>query len=138
MKQRLNCVLLIDDDEATNFLNEMTIEEADCAQNVVAVQGGQEALAYLQAKQGDIYPQPDLIFLDINMPAMNGWEFLDEYRKLDKAMRGRIIVVMLTTSINPDDEEKSKTYEEVEDYLSKPLTREKLMEIIKANFPEKL
>lgn len=78
MKQKLNCILLIDDDEPTNFLNQYIIEEADCAHTVLVEQSGRDAIDYLksrkvQATDDPQYPLPDLLFLDINMPAMDGW-----------------------------------------------------------------
>ena len=106
MKQKLNCILVIDDDEPTNFFTRIILEEADCCTHIKTVQSGQEALDYLaqSEKPGadpNLYPSPDLIFLDINMPAMNGWEFLDEYRNLSIAPQHKIIMVMLTTSLFP-------------------------------------
>ena len=138
MKQKLNCILLIDDDEATNFLSEIVIEEVDCAEKVVAVQSGQKALDYLRSKEDGEHPCPDLIFLDINMPGMNGWEFLEQYKQLDKEQQGKIIMVMLTTSVNPDDAQKAKTIDIIDDYKNKPMTVEVLQEILEKYFPEKL
>ena len=80
--------------------------------------------------------QPDLIFLDINMPGMNGWEFLEEYNKLDKEIQSRVMVIMLTTSDNPDDSMRAKTWGFVSDYITKPLTKERLKDIIDAHFKE--
>src|SRR5688500_20068236 len=83
MKQKLNCILLIDDDELTNFLNRMVIEEVDCASRVEIMQSARDALKYLTntTPEGN-YPRPDLVFLDINMPAMDGWEFIEKYNQL--------------------------------------------------------
>ncbi len=134
MKKKLNCILLIDDDESTNFINKRVVEKSGYSEKCIAVQGGQAALDYLQSKEDGKYPQPDLIFLDINMPAMNGWEFLDEYRKLDKEIQGRIIVVMLTTSLNPDDKEKAKKYTEISGFKNKPLSVHMLEEILQEYF----
>src|SRR5258708_36657106 len=106
MNKKLNCILLIDDDEPTNFLNKMTIDQSGCAEWVQVVQSGQEALDYLQGtgrfkNRKEDYPRPDLIFLDINMPAMDGWEFLDKYKELPKDQKAEIVLIMLTTSLNP-------------------------------------
>src|SRR5882762_2086573 len=107
MKKKLDCILLIDDDEPTNYYNSLIIEETGYADHVHVVQSGKKALEYLAnsahlPKHGDSCPGPDLIFLDVNMPAMNGWEFLDKYRKLEKH-EVRPVVVMLTTSLFPED-----------------------------------
>src|SRR5436190_19995991 len=109
MKQKLNTIMLIDDDEPTNFLSKMLIEEAHCAEHIQVADSGKMALEYL-SKSSDC---PDLIFLDINMPAMNGWEFLDKYRELEKHKKGKIIIIMLTNSLNPDDKVKASQMPEI-------------------------
>jgi CheY-like chemotaxis protein len=134
MKTKLNCILMIDDDEPTNFFNRIIVEETGCARHVRIAQSGQEALDYLiQSEKPDadpeLFPSPDLIFLDINMPAMNGWEFLEEYRKLEIAPQ-KIIMVMLTTSLFPDDLVRAKAHNEISGFENKPLTQEKLEAVI--------
>jgi len=136
MKTALNCVLLIDDDEPTNYINKMLIEEAYCTKQVEVVQGGQAALNYLSrfASKPEPGQLPELIFLDINMPAMNGWEFLNKYSELKIENKKKIIIIMLTTSLNPDDEIKAYNVPEVAAFESKPLTREKLKRIVDKYF----
>ena len=136
MKNKLNCVLLIDDDKTTNTLNEMVIRKCGCAHDVKAVKNGIEALKYLKSGENGKHPKPDLIFLDINMPGMDGWEFMEEYYKLEEKYQGNIIVVMLTTSLNPDDREKALELTGLDDFMNKPLTREQFMGVIQKNFPE--
>ena len=142
MKNKINCILLIDDDEPTNFLSQMIIEEANCAAEIQIAYSGGQAIDYLTS-QGtstsgqNTYPRPDLIFLDINMPAMNGWEFLQKYNSLEKEHKGNIVIIMLTTSLNPDDRLRSKDFPDVSGFENKPLTREKLEALLKKHFPEK-
>lgn len=138
MKKKLNCILLIDDDEPTNFINERVIKKLDCAEKVVSVQSALDALQYLQIKTGDLYPCPDIIFLDINMPGMDGWEFLEEYQMLKSDQHGRIVVVLLTTSVNPDDEEKARKMPGVNGFCIKPLTEEIMQEILEMYFADYL
>ena len=142
MKNRINCILLIDDDEPTNFLSQMIIEEADCAAEVQVAYSGDQAIDYLTSQgtstsSQNTFPRPDLIFLDINMPAMNGWEFLQKYNSLEKEHKGNIVIIMLTTSLNPDDRLRSKDFPDVSGFENKPLTREKLEALLKKHFPEK-
>jgi CheY-like chemotaxis protein len=130
MSIQLNCILLIDDDEPTNFLNKMTLEQSGCTSQIHIAQSGQEALDYLR----EAFPRPDLIFLDINMPAMDGWEFLEKYRNLPPARKADIVLIMLTTSLNPDDELRTRAIPEVSGFENKPLNREQLDILLKRYF----
>jgi len=136
MKQKLNCILLIDDDKPTNFINEVVIKQLDCAEKIVVVQNGSQALDYLKSKDDGEHPQPDLIFLDINMPAMNGWEFLEKYTELDKKQHGKVVVIMLTTSLNKDDEMKASGIPYINGFKSKPLTPEIMQEVLEEYFAD--
>jgi CheY-like chemotaxis protein len=136
MEKKLNCILLIDDDEATNFLNKFVIDKTGYVQYVITKHNGHEALHYLRnisADNKDV-PRPDLIFLDINMPAMDGWEFLEEYKKLNEEQKGKMMIVMLTTSLFLEDKEKAMSLPEVSGFENKPLTKEKLEKIMEAFF----
>lgn len=139
MKQKLNCILLIDDDEPTNYLTQIFLEEYGCCKHIKAVQSGGEALEYLSKSAApgadpDQYPSPDLIFLDINMPAMNGWEFLDRYKEMDIGHEHKTIVVMLTTSLFPEDKAKASHREEVAGFEHKPLTIDNVEKILRKHF----
>jgi len=126
MENKLNCILLIDDDEAVNFIHTKVIAKSNCAHGVAVARNGEEALEFLTTKKDEKYPQPDLIFLDINMPVMNGWEFLEEYEKLTLEQKGKELVVMLTTSLNPDDKKKARKIAHIDKFYSKPLDLEQL------------
>lgn len=127
----IKTVLLIDDDEPTNFINKKIIKSSGFVENIHVAQSGQEALNFLSRQ--DI-PNPEIIFLDINMPAMDGWEFLTQYKKLTQTQKGNMLIVMLTTSLNPDDEMKAKEINEVHGFNNKPLTVQMLKEIITKYF----
>ena len=123
--------MLVDDDEDDNFFHEREIIDSHMAKTVVVKDSGKKALDYLRAKTN---PLSDLIFLDINMPGMTGWEFLNEYTLLEEELKGRAVIVMLSTSANPKDIEKAKNWEFVSDYITKPLTKERLEGVIKKYF----
>lgn len=140
MKKKLNCVLLVDDDEATNYLNSIYIEEADIAERIETVLNGREALDYLTSRgkhkiKDELHPQPDLILLDINMPVMDGWDFIQAYKKLDDDMKNNIIIAMLTTSLNPDDKLKAEKISEISVFEHKPLSKKMLKELMEKYFP---
>ena len=134
MNKQLNCILLIDDDEPTNFLNKMTLEQMGCTRHIRVAQSGQEALEYLRTSDPDQRPRPDLIFLDINMPAMDGWEFLQQYKLLPPEQKADIVLIMLTTSLNPDDEIRTRSIPEIAGFENKPLKQIQLEALLKKYF----
>ncbi|MEI7897267.1 MAG: response regulator [bacterium] len=141
MKKKLNCVLLVDDNEPDNFLHARIIEKAGIADFVRVSLNGEDALDLLGAwcspgQAGNSAPLPELIFLDINMPLMDGWEFMDEFRKLQKIHSGRTVIVMLTSSLNPSDISRTERYLGSGCLQRKPLTPETLQEIIRQHFPD--
>jgi CheY-like chemotaxis protein len=133
MNRKLNCILLVDDDPDDNFFHQRIINKMDITHAIAVAKNGIEALEYLRKENQVI---PELIFLDINMPKMNGWEFLEEYKKLDEKQKARITIMMLTTSANPDDVAKANSIEEVTGIRTKPLSVEMLTEILDEHFQD--
>lgn len=133
--QQLDCVLLIDDDEATNFYHTIILEEESTGVHIQSVKSAEEGLDFLLCK-GDYaaLPRPGIIFLDINMPGMNGWDFLVKYDKLSQEILERSIVVMLSTSNNPDDIERAAKIHVVKEFVNKPLTSEAFWKVVNENF----
>ncbi|OFX58130.1 MAG: histidine kinase [Bacteroidetes bacterium GWA2_30_7] len=134
MKPKLKSILLIDDDDATNFYNSYIIKKTEITEKIDVALNGKDAIEFLTNKgkffsESNNYPSPSLILLDINMPVMNGWSFLEEYKKLDPAQKAEIVIVMLTTSLNPDDLLKAESYTDIKEFKNKPLTSEILWEI---------
>jgi CheY-like chemotaxis protein len=129
--KKLNSVLLIDDDPTSCFLTQYIIEEMNIAQHIYTVQSGREALDLLHTNQGEPEAVIELILLDINMPDMDGFEFLEAFEDLPYYLNSS--VVMLTTSSNHRDLDKAKTFR-VADYLNKPITEEKLSDIVNKLF----
>lgn len=128
----LNCILLVDDDEPTNILHQLVWEEVGMAEHIQTASSGREALDYLIAcrdQKGSQYILPDLILLDVNMPAMNGFEFLDAFRRLPRFHDENIKVVLLTTSLLLEDYRQNYASLGITSYRNKPLTTELAMEI---------
>lgn len=136
MKKKLHCILLVDDDLATNYIHTKVIQKAEIVEKIVAVTDGFDALEYLKEDKSEEYICPDIIFLDINMPGMDGWEFLDEYKKLDEVKKAKVVLVMLSTSLNPDDASMSKAIPSISGFKNKPLTVPLLENIIETHFPD--
>lgn len=130
MKKKLNCILLIDDDYATNFFHQIVIDEGGFAENVVVKNSAEAALIYLKTPYNLDSPRPNLIFLDINMPRMNGWEFLEEYHHLLPEQQAETVIIMLSTSCSSEDYERANKCPYINEYRSKPLTDELLEEVI--------
>ncbi|MEI6765829.1 MAG: response regulator [Bacteroidota bacterium] len=135
----INCILLIDDNATDNVFHQIIINDADICNCLNIVTGGQEGLEYIikSAEPESTRPKPDLIYLDINMPRMNGFEFLEEYEKLDSKLKTGIHIIMLTTSLNPVDKFRALADKSVMDFQNKPLTVEMLQQTAKKYFSEK-
>ena len=135
--KKINCILLVDDNPADNEFHKIIINDSHVCHQVKIATNGRNALDYIiKSGKGDLteFPKPDLIFLDINMPGMNGFEFLEEYHKLDSNLKSKIVIIMLSTSLNPDDAEKAKQIQEVTEFMNKPLMVETLQRTIEKYF----
>ncbi|WKN45215.1 response regulator [Tunicatimonas pelagia] len=131
--QQIDCILLVDDDEITNFVNESLINDLAAAQEVLVTTSGQQALNVIKQRSRSNSCLPSLILLDMNMPGMNGLEFLQAYERLEESLRQSVIIVMLTSSNNPTDVAKIER-SNLADMLNKPLTEVKLKHILKKYF----
>jgi CheY-like chemotaxis protein len=116
-------ILLVDDDQLNNLINTRIITKFS-DYTVDSFTSGREGLKYLQACEPELFPE--IIFLDINMPVMDGWEFLEELQKFPENAMQNTAVIMLTSSIDVNDIEKAKHYKIVREFMSKPLTLESL------------
>ncbi|MBC7487469.1 MAG: response regulator [Cytophagaceae bacterium] len=129
-KKKLPCILLVDDDEVTNFLNQRVIEYYKITEHVEVKLNGKEALDFLTNKDQADHSLPSLILLDINMPVMDGWEFMEAYNQDERNQKKKINIVMLSTSNNPEDIQRAANLPHVIAFKTKPLTSEMLEEIV--------
>ncbi|MBC8768336.1 response regulator [Arenibacter sp. BSSL-BM3] len=125
----INTTCIIDDDPIFVFGSKVLLKNNGFASNIIVFQNGKEALEMIVPMLESEEGSPEVIFLDLNMPIMDGWEFLDEFSKLSNVQNIRVYI--LSSSIDSRDIEKAKQYEIVNDFIAKPLTDSKISELIK-------
>ncbi len=128
-KSKYKIVMLVDDNEIDNMINQKMVESANFADQFYVYTSGQSALDFLEnlVKQDSARELlPDMILLDINMPLIDGFQFLDKYAELNTSVKPDVDVFMLTTSINPSDKERADENKLITKFLIKPLTAEQL------------
>ena len=124
--------MLIDDNEIDNLINQKMIEAASITENIYTHPGAKSAIEFLKnMEKMEVADKvlPDIIFLDIDMPLMDGFQFLDEFEKLALATKTKCKIIMLTSSINPQDFSRSKKYTNVRLYLNKPLSHDSIINL---------
>lgn len=126
-------VVIVDDDSVVLFLHNLLIEKSILPSAEGSFKNGKEALDYIS--HDGVHQTPYLVLLDINMPVMNGWDFLEAIQKTD--FKDNVYVAMVTSSINSNDVEHARQYPQVIDYLEKPLCKESCEELY-AKMKEKL
>jgi CheY-like chemotaxis protein len=128
--KKLQSVLLIDDDFASNYLTRAIIQDMDITEEIYTTTNGEEALHFMKENCLSTDTScPELILLDVNMPIMDGFEFLEELHKMETLKNEHTTIVMLTTSSNQRDTEKARKYK-VACYLEKPLTEESIRTVL--------
>ncbi|HXB95639.1 MAG TPA: response regulator [Puia sp.] len=126
----MKSIFLIDDDPIFVYLTRRIIASIDRQCRIDEFADGDLAIRYLQKIHEKTELLPDIIFMDISMPVMDGWEFLNEYSVLKPKIEKDIALFIVSSSISPQEVERSKTYSAVSDFLIKPLERGKIVEII--------
>jgi CheY-like chemotaxis protein len=132
-KASYETVMLIDDSEIDNFINQKMIEGCNFAERIYVHTSSKSALEFLQNfVRAKTFPQeliPQIIFLDINMPLMDGFQFAEEFHKINSQLFKNIKIVFLTSSINPVDQKRALATKQVETFINKPLTKDHLGKI---------
>ncbi len=127
--EKLKCFLLIDDSKATNFFNKTIIEKVGCVEEVIIAENGRSAMEFITSGI-----TPEIIFLDINMPIMNGWEFIAEYQKLEDVFKKSIIILMLGAELSDAERKKAEESIEIKEFQQKMLTKETVCKIVSKYF----
>lgn len=128
MASKIN-LLVIDDDDINIFIIKKIVEKTGFDINMTAKSNGQLAIDYLKDLIENNQPIPHLILIDINMPVMNGWEFVEAYGTL--GITQDVDLYILSSSVYENDIEKTKSYSNVKGFISKPLSMERLTELLK-------
>ncbi len=126
---KINCILLVDDDNITNYINQRLLKKLQLSENIVTANNGDEALKFIQTycKENNNCG-PELIFMDVNMPGMKGFDFLDEFKKIEISNRERIRIVVVSASSDGPDKGKTELLELP--FLTKPLTIDSIKEVL--------
>lgn len=119
-------VLLVDDDAIYQFIAGKTLEATGLTEKITTCSNGEEAYRFLEANMNNPQELPDVILLDVNMPVMNGWDFLHAFKKLHSPALKDIPIFLVTSSVNDADINYSQQFSNVQDYIVKPLVKEKL------------
>ena len=130
----MNKLLLIDDDKITQMLCKITVQRVNSDIEVVSVSNGKEALDLLNPCLDRLAAWPDLILLDLNMPIFNGWDFLNELTSNKSKLADLPPIVILTSTINPNDKEKAVSYKCVKGFITKPLNKEHVITLLDLKF----
>jgi CheY-like chemotaxis protein len=125
---------LIDDDEIFRFIVKNTIDEIYPDMKIKFFSDGEQGIDFLKQNLGTATNLPDIILLDVNMPFMDGWEFLNEYKSLPMEIKRNINIYLLTSSNNPNDVDMAKKISELSGYLVKPISKEGIKNLI-GHFP---
>jgi len=128
-EKRIGIVLIVDDNDTDNFISKRIIEITKFADEVEVKNSGKSALEFLEANEGNVEKLPDLIFLDINMPIVDGFVFLYEFEKFSSLLKDKCKVIILSSSDNKRDIDKIVNNDHVIKFITKPLTEKALNEI---------
>ncbi|MDQ2770866.1 MAG: response regulator [Bacteroidota bacterium] len=135
MSTNLNHIVLVDDNETTSFLNNRLLGRLAVAEHVSTFSRADEAFEQLWGDKagGSAAPAPDLVFVDLKMPGVSGFEFLELYNALPPPVQAQTVMAVLTTSMHGADTARVAQYPNVE-YLTKPLTEEKMRKLLEKRF----
>ena len=134
--KKLSSILLVDDNETSNFLNERLLRRMAVTDSITVLNNGKQAYDFIEklSRHPEAGDKPELILLDINMPVLDGFEFLELYQQLPGTFRKSILVAILSTSSHPQDTQKAGNFDA--HYITKPLTIEKMENLLDIYFAQ--
>lgn len=128
---KIDLLFLIDDDDIFQFMTKKMIESTGLVGKMKIFSNGKDALKYLDSAKDVPDRLPNTIFLDLFMPVMNGWVFLDEFKKIKMDLDKETTIYIVSSSIDPTDIERAQSIPEVTDFIVKPVTKSKFLDLIK-------
>ncbi|MFZ1807528.1 MAG: response regulator [Cyclobacteriaceae bacterium] len=123
-------ICIIDDDDVYQYTVTRALKSSSLAKKILVFSDGEEAIDFMSDNIANKESLPDVIFLDVNMPIMDGWEFLEEYVKLKPRVGKIITIYMVTSSVDPVDVERAEKFSEISDYLVKPIQPDQIRELV--------
>ena len=126
----IDVLYVIDDDEVYQYLTTEIIESTELVNTIKVFSNGAEAINYLKSIKDKLKELPQVIFLDLFMPVMNGWHFLDEFMNLKCCLNKKITIYIVSSSIDPKDIKRAQEISIVSDFIIKPITHEKFLKVI--------
>jgi len=130
LKEDTQTICVIDDDKIQHFTIEKSIQLQGISKTLLSFLNGEEAIIFLNKNLENLSMLPDIIFLDINMPVINGWQFLQQYASIKEEIKKNIKIYVVSSSINENEINMAKANINVSGFLSKPLKPEELRNII--------
>nr|WP_294934797.1 response regulator [uncultured Flavobacterium sp.] len=127
---KVKTLTLIDDDNVFVFLTTKTIQQTELVDFITVYGNGLDAINFIKENKSKADQLPEIILLDLSMPVMNGWQFLEEFSKLNGDLAKKIPIYICSSSISPADIERAAAINDVADYIVKPITKNKLIEVI--------
>lgn len=127
---KINTFCIVDDDDIYQFTTSVLLKKTDLVNKIIVFSNGLKAINFLKEEMGNKENIPDVLFLDINMPVMDGWEFLEEYLLIKPMMPKTVVIYLVSSSVDEKDVLKAKSISALSGYLVKPISSQNIMEII--------
>ena len=131
---KINSICIVDDDKVHTYILTKLIQKFELSESIISYANGEKAIEAFLEMSSKSMPLPNVILLDINMPEMDGWEFIDAFRKLKKSTDKKTAIYISSSSISFEDQEKAASYPEVLNYLAKPIEPHTLLSIIREDW----
>jgi CheY-like chemotaxis protein len=134
---KIKCICIVDDDKVHTYILSKLIQKFELSEQILSYPNGGKAMEAFREMSSNNEPFPNVILLDINMPEMDGWEFIDAFKELKKDHLYRSMIYISSSSISLEDKEKAASYPEVLNYLTKPIEPATLINLIKTDWDKK-